>query len=75
MKKKPIGRYIVRDPRICHGQPTFRGTRILVAWTLGTVTPDMAWSVSRSGSTKRRISSAACCGTGNWTPKPSASAR
>jgi uncharacterized protein (DUF433 family) len=26
-----IGRYIVTDPAICHGEPTFRGTRILVA--------------------------------------------
>jgi uncharacterized protein (DUF433 family) len=26
-----IGRYIVADPAVCHGQPTFRGTRILVA--------------------------------------------
>jgi len=29
--KRMIGRYIVSDPAICHGQPTFRGTRILVA--------------------------------------------
>jgi hypothetical protein len=26
-----LGRYIVADPDICHGKPTFRGTRILVA--------------------------------------------
>ena len=26
-----LGRYIVADPYICHGKPTFRGTRILVA--------------------------------------------
>jgi hypothetical protein len=25
---KFIGRYIVTDPNICHGKPTFRGTRI-----------------------------------------------
>ena len=29
--KRMIGRYVVADPTICHGQPTFRGTRILVA--------------------------------------------
>jgi uncharacterized protein (DUF433 family) len=29
--KRMIGRYIVADPEICHGQPTFRGTRILVS--------------------------------------------
>ncbi len=26
-----LSRYIVADPRICHGKPTFRGTRIMVA--------------------------------------------
>ncbi|MFQ5651377.1 MAG: DUF433 domain-containing protein [bacterium] len=31
MKKKNYGRYIVSDAEICHGKPTFRGTRILVA--------------------------------------------
>lgn len=29
MTKKLIGRYIVADPEICHGKPTFRGTRIM----------------------------------------------
>lgn len=28
-----LGDYIVADPRICHGKPTFRGTRIMV-WQL-----------------------------------------
>jgi uncharacterized protein (DUF433 family) len=27
MAKRMIGRYVVADPAICHGQPTFRGTR------------------------------------------------
>ena len=31
MSQKLIGRYIVSDPRICHGKPMFRGTRILVS--------------------------------------------
>jgi len=43
MKKKLVGRYIVTDPRICHGQPTFRGTRILVADVLEQVASGMAW--------------------------------
>lgn len=43
MKKKHVGRYIVTDPRICHGQPTFRGTRILVADVLEQVASGMAW--------------------------------
>jgi uncharacterized protein (DUF433 family) len=30
MNQKLLGRYIVTDPQICHGQPTFRGTRIMV---------------------------------------------
>ena len=25
-----LGRYIVADPMICHGKPTFKGTRIMV---------------------------------------------
>ena len=25
-----LGKYIVADPEICHGQPTFKGTRVLV---------------------------------------------
>ena len=38
-----MGRYIVSDPKICHGQPTFRGTRILVADVLEQVASGMAW--------------------------------
>ena len=29
-RAKLLGRYIVADPKICHGKPTFRGTRIMV---------------------------------------------
>jgi len=43
MKPKLAGRYIVTDPKICHGQPTFRGTRILVADVLEQVASGMAW--------------------------------
>ncbi len=42
--KKVVGRFIVADPKICHGQPTFRGTRILVADVLEQVAAGMAWS-------------------------------
>ena len=38
-----IGRYIVSDPRICHGKPTFRGTRIMVWQVLEQVASGMAW--------------------------------
>ncbi len=38
-----MGRYIVSDPEICHGKPTFRGTRVLVSDVLGQVANGMAW--------------------------------
>jgi uncharacterized protein (DUF433 family) len=40
-----LGRYIVADPRICHGKPTFRGTRVLVADVLEQVASGMAWEM------------------------------
>jgi uncharacterized protein (DUF433 family) len=41
--KRMIGRYIVTDPGICHGEPTFRGTRILVADVMEQVAGGIAW--------------------------------
>jgi uncharacterized protein (DUF433 family) len=41
--RRMIGRFIVADPAICHGQPTFRGTRILVADILEQVAAGIAW--------------------------------
>jgi uncharacterized protein (DUF433 family) len=41
--KRIIGRFIVADPEVCHGKPTFRGTRILVADVLEQVAAGMAW--------------------------------
>jgi uncharacterized protein (DUF433 family) len=43
MSAKTIGRYIVIDPEICHGKPTFRGTRIMVSQVLEMVASGMAW--------------------------------
>jgi uncharacterized protein (DUF433 family) len=43
VKTKFVGRYIVTDPEICHGKPTFRGTRILVADVLEQVADGLAW--------------------------------
>lgn len=43
MAKRMIGRYVVADPAICHGQPTFRGTRILVSDVMEQVAGGMAW--------------------------------
>ena len=42
-KRRVIGQHIVADPAICHGQPTFRGTRILVADVLEQISAGMAW--------------------------------
>jgi len=30
MKRVVINKYIVADPEICHGKPTFKGTRVMV---------------------------------------------
>ena len=38
-----IGRFIVADPKVCHGKPTFRGTRVLVADVLEQVAAGLAW--------------------------------
>ncbi len=43
MKERFFGRYVVTDPEICHGKPTFRGTRILVADVLEQVADGLAW--------------------------------
>ena len=48
MRKGPsevrlMGRNIVSDPKICHGKPTFRGTRVLVSDVLEQVASGMAW--------------------------------
>ncbi len=41
--QKLLGRHVVVDPRICHGQPTFRGTRILVGDVLEQVSTGVSW--------------------------------
>jgi uncharacterized protein (DUF433 family) len=42
-KRIKLGRYIVADPEICHGTPTFVGTRIIVDRVLGMVADGTAW--------------------------------
>ena len=37
MKRLKLGEYIVTDPDICHGKPTFKGTRIMVKQVLDMV--------------------------------------
>jgi uncharacterized protein (DUF433 family) len=41
--KRLTGRFIVAHPATCHGQPTFRGTRILVADVLEQAAAGIAW--------------------------------
>lgn len=43
MEQKTLGRYIVADPKICHGKPTFKGTRILVKDVLKMVAEGLSW--------------------------------
>lgn len=43
MSRKNLGRFIVADPEICHGKPTFAGTRIMVWQVLEQVASGMAW--------------------------------
>ncbi|HEX7183332.1 MAG TPA: DUF433 domain-containing protein [Thermoanaerobaculia bacterium] len=43
MAAQLIGRHIVTDPDVCHGKPTFRGTRILVSDVLEQIASGMAW--------------------------------
>ena len=41
--KQALGRFVVADPKVCHGRPTFRGTRILVDDVLNDVSRGLAW--------------------------------
>lgn len=43
MAAEVLGRYIVKDPAICHGKLTFRGTRIMVADVLDQIADGLAW--------------------------------
>ena len=42
-QRKLLGRYIVADPAICHGKPTFIGTRVMVWQVLEMVSEGMDW--------------------------------
>jgi uncharacterized protein (DUF433 family) len=61
-QKKCLGRYIVVDPDVCHGKPTFLGTRIMVAQVLRQVAKGMPWDAIvgewRGGVTKEAIAEA-----------------
>ena len=40
---KLLRRHIVVDPKVCHGKPTFRGTRIMVWQVLEMLADGLAW--------------------------------
>jgi uncharacterized protein (DUF433 family) len=42
-RRKLLGRHIIADPEICHGKPTFLGTRIMVVQVLKQVAKGMPW--------------------------------
>jgi len=42
-KRKEYGQYIVADPEICHGQLTFKGTRIMVKSVLELLAEGYNW--------------------------------
>ncbi|SPF46590.1 hypothetical protein SBA1_660002 [Candidatus Sulfotelmatobacter kueseliae] len=42
-QRTELGRHIVADPAICHGQPTFKGTRIMVWQVLDDVAEGRSW--------------------------------
>ena len=42
-KRIVLGRYIVADPKICHGKPTFIGTRIMVWQVLRELAKGKPW--------------------------------
>jgi uncharacterized protein (DUF433 family) len=43
MKRVKLGQHIVADPEICHGAPTFVGTRIMVDQVLEMVAAGTPW--------------------------------
>ena len=44
IQKRNIGRFIVSDPKICHGKLTFKGTRIFVDDVLDMVAEGLSWN-------------------------------
>src|SRR2546421_12050251 len=42
-KRVELGKHIVADPEVCHGKPTFKGTRIMVFQVLEQVAFGTPW--------------------------------
>ena len=43
LERVELGEHIVADPEICHGKPTFKGTRIMVFQVLDDVADGRSW--------------------------------
>ena len=43
LQRTELGQYIVADRKICHGKPTFKGTRIMVWQVLDDVAEGRSW--------------------------------
>jgi uncharacterized protein (DUF433 family) len=48
-KRIEIGQYLVVDPKICHGQLTFKGTRVMVEDILEALRRGESWDEIRRG--------------------------
>lgn len=42
-----LGRFIVADPAVCHGKPTYKGTRIMVWQVLAMLERGESWAYIR----------------------------
>lgn len=42
-QRRDLGQFIVADPKICRGRPTFKGTRVTVADVLADVERGLSW--------------------------------
>ncbi|HJQ69848.1 MAG TPA: DUF433 domain-containing protein [Blastocatellia bacterium] len=75
MKARELGKYIVADPEICHGKPTFKGTRIFVKDVLEMVAQGMSWNKIieewRGSITKEAISEAVLLASESFTARAS----
>jgi uncharacterized protein (DUF433 family) len=46
-ERTELGRFIVADPKICHGKPTYKGTRIMVWQVLAMLERGESWDYIR----------------------------
>jgi uncharacterized protein (DUF433 family) len=48
-KRIEVGQYLVSDPKICHGQLTFKGTRVMVRTVFEAFERGESWDEVRRG--------------------------